>query len=187
MKLIRFSSLLFFLFLILGSCKRNEPDTIVFIGDSLIRNYDVEKFFPYLNTINYGVDGLSIKEMFSINYCYDESTVVLLIGTNDIKSDLSKEEINRISDEYLKLVNKLVYKKIICISILPRYDIEYNIIEQINKKIKEKILDIKNCVFLDISNNFLFKYTINPDYTTDGIHLSEKGYYVLSIELSKVL
>lgn len=72
----------------------------------------------------------------------------------------------------------------ICISILPRYDVDYIIIKSINEKIKNTICNRKNVFFLDIADDFLFNEDINQEYTVDGIHLNTKGYDLLASKLS---
>jgi len=75
------------LFLFLTGCSAAlEKNIVIFIGDSLVAGWDVEYYFPYLDISNLGVYGAKVNEI-KINAFPDDiskSTVVSLIGTNDI-------------------------------------------------------------------------------------------------------
>lgn len=64
----------------------NDKERVVFIGDSLIQNWDEEKYFPFVETINEGVDGYTISDCSNANLSHEGSTMVVLVGTNDLNN-----------------------------------------------------------------------------------------------------
>lgn len=169
------------------SCHIQNDNKTIFIGDSLIRNWDIERWFPYLNLENRGIDGLRLEDCLDLNISENEATIVLLVGTNNINNNLSTDYIEEFTNLYIEILNKYEYKKMICISLLPRYDVDYIIIKSINEKIKDVIDRRKNVYFLDIADDFLFNEDINQEYTVDGVHLNTKGYDLLASKLSVFL
>lgn len=169
------------------SCNKKEQDVTIFIGDSLIKNWDLERYFPYLNTENHGVDGYTIEQCQEHTIQYEHaSSIVLLVGTNDLNHETLK--IEPIIEEYIELINKYNnVKKIYCISILPKNNFPNNIIEDFNERLEKELVSIENTVFINVYNDFLWNGVINPEYTIDGLHLSTKGYELLTYKLSKCL
>lgn len=177
----------FLLILFLPGCNSGTQEKVVFVGDSLVRNWDTERCFPYLDSENLGVDGYRMRDCRNININNSEATVVLLIGTNDLALSNKTGYENEFADEYMELVNRFICKRIICISILPKDGFGYEVISNINRNIEGRLKAKENCVFLDVAGDFLYNGGINPEYTVDGLHLNTKGYDLLSSKLSKVL
>lgn len=174
-----FLLLLFFL----PGCNHNDSEKVIFIGDSLVRNWDTERYMP----LNLGIDGYPIADCSSITINNKETTVVLLAGTNDLTISNKIEYAEEFANQYMKLMKNFTCKRVVCISILPKNGSQYEIISDINKCIENKLKEQKNCIFLNVAEDFLYYERINPEYTVDGLHLNSKGYALLSSKLSKIL
>lgn len=178
-----FVLLLFFL----PGCSHNNSKKVIFIGDSLVRNWDTERYIPFIDSENLGVDGYTIADCSNIKINDKEATVVLLVGTNDLTKSDKTDYAEEFANKYMKLVESFTCKRIVCISILPKDGFKYEIINDINKCIESELKEQKNSTFLNIAEDFLYNGGINPEYTVDGLHLNSKGYALLSSELSKIL
>lgn len=166
------------------SCTTEKQHKIVFIGDSLIKNWDEEKYFPYLYTENRGVDGYKIKDCFEEIINNKDINVVLLVGINDLSSNI---KIDSLVEEYSLLINAFNVSHIFCISILPNDYTPSERIEDFNNRL-EKVLQIKaNVTFLNVYDEFYWQGHLNPEYTIDGTHLSPQGYELLTKRLSSLL
>ncbi|WP_304311276.1 acyltransferase family protein [Phocaeicola plebeius] len=176
-----------FLLFLLPGCNYKESEKIIFIGDSLIRNWDTEKYMPFLEAENYGVDGYRMEDCNNIRVNDKEAIVVLLIGTNNLITSNNTKYAEEFAEKYIELVNGFTCKRIVCISILPKDGFNYKIIHEINKCIESKLKSQRNCIFLNVAEDFLYNGGMNPEYTVDGVHLNSKGYDLLSSKLCEVL
>lgn len=75
------------------SCSDDEPTpepepepkgSMVFIGDSLIDNWTLENNFPGRGYINLGLSGANIHYIQKWQGRFQNDTVVVMIGTNDL-------------------------------------------------------------------------------------------------------
>lgn len=176
-----------FLFFFLPGCNHHEFKKVIFIGDSLIKNWDTEKYIPFMDTENLGVDGYKIEDCSNVKINDKEATIVLLVGTNNLVMSSNAEYAEEFADKYIKLVNGFTCKRIVCISILPKDGFNYEIIREINKCIESKLKSQGNSIFLNIAEDFLYNRGMNPEYTIDGVHLNSKGYNLLSSKLCEIL
>ena len=182
----RFASITHFLLLSLlfCSCNHDDQQKTVFIGDSLVRNWDIGKYFPYLYAENRGVDGCRIEDCMRLAFSDENSCAVLLIGTNNLEREMRQEDAYRIAEMYANLVMAFQANKVYCISILPRNGMPLDRIELVNHEIQKRLEQIGNAVFVDVYDDFRLGNGINPEYTTDGTHLSPMGYELLTYKLS---
>lgn len=107
-------NIIFIICLFIGgliSCHIENDNKTIFIGDSLIRNWDIERWFPYLNWENHGIDGLRPEDCLSLNISENEATIVLLVGTNNINNNIPTDYIEEFSNLYIEILNKYKYKK----------------------------------------------------------------------------
>lgn len=170
---------------LIAACTTEEEQITIFAGDSLIRNWDVERYFPYLKTENRGVDGCTLEQCFSQVKSDENTSVVLLIGTNNLTHEI--KDVEPLVEEYIQLVESFQVQRIFCISILPKNDFPNEVINQMNKRLEEELQSHKNVIFVNVYNDFYWNGEINPEYTLDGVHLSAKGYELLTYHLSKWL
>ena len=171
---------------------------IIFLGDSIIRDYDLNYFFPNIKDklFNCGVSGITTEGLFNILkngvVRHNPKIVVILVGTNDMN-----EYSNRRNEEIvLNIANIITQLKIllndlniVVLSILPcdekRYgkeainggSRENSRIIEINKYLKQFENHFKKLKFIDVFPTLADKNNnmVNA-YTHDGIHLNVKGY-----------
>ncbi len=182
---------------------------IVFLGDSIIRDYDLNRFFPDIKDklFNCGVSGITSEGLFNIIkqgvMRHKPKTVVILVGTNDmseINNKRNEEIIYNISRIICDL--KIILKKvnIVLISILPCDESRYgknaiggggrenSRIIEINSYLKEFENHFKDLIYVDAFTELADKTNnIVNSYTHDGIHLTLKGYEKLTALIKPIL
>ena len=187
--------------------KAIKKENIVFLGDSITYQYDLDHFYPEVPHVRSGVNGYCtddiIDHMEDFVYIYNPTKVVLLIGTNDIRfKDYDNEELvsqikkivtlikkNRktakIYVESIYPVNKESDDKKISQSMVGTRD-NKRIIE-VNKLLKE-MCEEEEINYIDVYDELTDESgNLNIDYTIEGLHLSVKGYEVLTERLKKEL
>lgn len=162
---------------------------VVFLGDSITEWYPLSSFYQGFTYANRGIAGDQIRgvsdRLVQTVYPLSPKVVVLSIGVNDILRDNSVLGCQRQYDDLLEnLKENLPDTTIIIGSILPvgenlaRYQ---DRIVELNSSIKN-LAKKHGCLFVDTHSRLLDQNTemILPAYTTDGLHLSESGYQVVS-------
>ena len=177
------------------------PDNYLFLGDSITDFYDLDKYYPDMPTVNSGVSGNTtediLKDMKKRAYQYNPSKVFLLIGTNDLDTKHSKEDIvNNVEKIISELKENRPKAELYIESIYPvNPDVRRSKsgnrnnddIKQINKELKKYCKENKiNYINLydllkDEDDN------LKEEYTKDGLHLSDEGYKVVTEEIKKKL
>lgn len=175
----------------------------VFTGDSLVEFYDLDKFFPSSNFINRGISGDTTKGLRSRVYENVVSLVpeciVIEIGTNDLNEDSVERVFARYKDILMFLKTALPTVRIIVQSLYPvNHDVNLvskmlvknrnnDNINRLNMLLKEACneLDIE---FVDI-NPYLKDEngSLKKEFTTDGLHLNDQGYNIVTEKLNEVL
>jgi len=154
---------------------------MILLGDS------ITAWNPRKDAVNMGVPGDTVRDILwrvedILELTGDE--VYLMAGINDIIMGFSE---GKILENYTKLVGTLKknFKRLIVISVLPVDSSSRNeIIRSLNKKIEE-ITQEAGGEYLDIYQEFTGKDgNIDIKYTTDGVHLSSKGYDLLNTKLT---
>ena len=177
------------------------PDNYLFLGDSITDFYDLDKYYPDMPTVNSGVSGNTtediLKDMKKRAYQYNPSKVFLLIGTNDLDTKHSKEDIvNNVEKIISELKENRPKAELYIESIYPvNPDVRRSKsgnrnnddIKQINKELKKyckenKINYINLYDLLKDEND-----NLKEEYTKDGLHLSDEGYKVVTEEIKKKL
>mgnify|MGYP004648804085 CR=1 FL=1 len=183
----------------------NNYGNYLFLGDSITEVYDLDKYYKEYKVVNSGISGDQTSNIYdNLNkraYVYNPSTVFLLIGTNDFEHGKTNEEIvkkieNIIDEINLNLPNAKVYLE----SIYPVNNTndkkinkemvgerDNNRIKDVNKQLK-KYCNNKNCTYIDIYD--LLKGNddnLKLEYTSDGLHMSSKGYEIITKELKKYM
>jgi lysophospholipase L1-like esterase len=166
---------------------QNMPpkNSMLFVGSSSIRMWDLKKYFSGINTINRGFGGSYLSESVyfadKIVLPYKPSLIVLYAGDNDVTDDKSPARVAADFNEFVKTVRKsLPQTPIIYISIKPsvaRWKLWPNM-KKSNDLIKTEIAKYDKVKFLNISNDMLGPDN-KPDpkyFLKDGLHLSHEGY-----------
>ncbi|GHT52258.1 hypothetical protein AGMMS49982_12000 [Bacteroidia bacterium] len=154
----------------------------------MVEGYDTEKHFPTLYIDNKGVGGYTIQNCKNLNLNCSGSVAVMLVGTNNLHGNITDENfINAFIAQYIELVDSLHADRLIAISILPRNNRDNTQIRLLNNALRNALSDKENVTFLDVFDAFSHNAGINPEYTTDGVHLSHWGYVLLTERLNQVL
>lgn len=175
----------------------SKENGVVFYGDSIVQGYDINKYIHEINDkYNCGIGGVTSETLLWI--CdeavvkYKPSLVYISVGTNDLGNTnmRSPREIALNIEKLIRLVRgNLKEVKIIIASTTPcdenkqgpkvgKYLRTNFNISIVNKEIKNICNRYENVEFIDIYSTLLDKISgnIKDIYTTDGLHLTEKGY-----------
>ena len=179
-----------------------KTENVLFLGDSITEWYPLEDFFENVPIVNSGKAGNTIEDILNNMkervYIYNPTKVFIQIGTNDIKKQ--KKDNNSISSNINKIIKGIKKNrpeaKIYVISLYPINDSDNekinkenvlpranNEIERINNMIKD-VCKKQNITYIDIYKELISEdKELNLKYTTDGLHLSDLGYF----KVTKVL
>ena len=177
----RISYYLALLLPIIFSCQDVQNDqTVYFVGDSMIANWDVEASFPNKICKNIGRDGAGINYLNDIHT--GDGITIILIGTNDLKPSLDEKHLLLLFESYKEAILKITTKSIFLISILPTNDTKKNfVIQKFNTLLGNWATTNNQITFVDSYQQFLNeKGVISYDLTRDGIHLNDYGYIILT-------
>lgn len=124
--------------------------------------------------------------------------VFLLIGTNDICNGTSTEQIIQNIKQIIKNIHQ--FDSTIDINIQSIYPINATNHNKINqeyifcrsnkviKDINNQLQQIPAINYIDLYNELVDSYgDLHLDYTTEGLHISEKGYEIVSNVIRKYL
>jgi len=177
-----------------SSCdKRDDIESISFIGDSLIARWDTENYFTSYNTLNLGKGGSGVEWIEQHRESLTNQTVVVLTGTNDLKRIGDNEELQAYVCRYINAVTRLNARKIILVSVLPKnrdVGISENIIQLIrdfNRMIQEQIEQSETIVYCDVFDEFIVGDELNMNLSYDGVHLNSFGYEILTNKVKECL
>lgn len=162
----------------------NNKNEIIFLGNSLIENFPLQEMFMNLDIKNRGVNGNTshdILKRMKVITAAKPAKIFLMTGINDIYRN--NENVDSAFQNIIKIC-KVIRKetpetKIYIQSILPvKSDGNINAkIAKLNSLISNSSKS-GNFYFIDLHSKFIENNQINPIYTTDGVHLSEKGYFL---------
>ncbi len=154
---------------------------MILLGDSIMA------WNPVKGVVNLGVPGDTTRDMLwrleEVEEAFGDE-IYLMAGINDIIMGFSDE---RILGNYILLIDELKkrFRGLTVISILPVDNMDRNKrIEALNVRIEE-IATEAQVRYLDIYSEFLGgDGRLDPSYTSDGIHLSTRGYELLNSKLN---
>lgn len=169
---------------------------IVFIGDSITDLYPLDSYYSDLNRACYNrgiggdttqgvIDRLKVS-IFDVN----PSTIVLMIGTNDIDGGVPNETIIENYKIILSEINKnQPMVELYFVSVIPQnkdlesytqlnVDKNNNTILTINEEIK-KLCDEFGCTYIDLHSNLIDENGyLRKELSDDGIHLNANGFEI---------
>lgn len=163
----------------------------VFVGDSITAGGRWEEWFPDERPRNLGVGGdttdavlTRLDEVIAL----DPHTVVLLIGTNDLAWRRSAEHIVRnIETILVKLRKELPSAQLLVQSVMPREAAYADTIKDINRHLWQFASTVR-AQYLDLWPAMATSDdAIDPEYSDDSLHLTERGYDVWVSELRTAL
>lgn len=161
--------------------------SIVFLGNSLTERFDLS-VFGNDKLVNRGIGG-DVTEgiLFRLDELIETKPkkIFIEIGINDL---IKGESVSSVLKNYEKIIQRIKTEspktELYIQSLLP-LDLPFSIFtsgEQLNKNINEVNGELKNlCVqyqinYIDLHSAFILNDKLNPDYSLDGIHLSDEGY-----------
>lgn len=174
-----------------------EQGQVVLLGDCIMENIDMLKYFNDMTIYNNSLSGDTTKSLLKTLYKraikYKPAKIFLSIGLNDIADEsLSVKEIyNNIIEIIKELQRRTKQSDIILVTLLPVHpsmrgkgvhnraeNIDNLDVEMLNyylknyaRRTKLQIVD----AYKHLKNDF---DQLHIQYTTDGFHLNEKGYDV---------
>lgn len=168
------------------SCQKEGFNEVSFIGDSIVARWDIKKFFPSTVCENKGLSGSGLDYIQSNSGCMKGKTAVVLFGTNDIE-----QFSEAYTEAYIQAIRNLLASRTVVISILSRArkgdDENINgFIALFNDDVKRKCAS-NGWQYVDAYDVMQNGGNIVWKYFSDGLHLSEQGYEVLSDELRRIL
>lgn len=171
-----------------------ETNDIVFIGNSITeQGEDWASKIDNSKAKNRGIagdtsDGI-LARLNELTF-YKPEKVFLLIGINDLFYD--PNSVQKVHENILKIVNEINSEspatEIFVQTILPT-DSERFIpkIIELNALLKSSAFQ-KPFTFINLHNRFvLLNGKINMDFSTDGIHLNDKGYEIWSEIIKNII
>ena len=163
---------------------------VAFLGDSLTDLYDVKSYYSQYTVVNRGVGGdktFDLENRLKVSvYDLKPKVAVMLIGANNFSTMFENYE--RIVSS---LKTNLPNTDIVLLSLTAMRDVwgRNNELACFNNVKIELIAQKYNCTFVDMFTP-LFDLNTNgiyPEYTTDGGHLTDKGYEAVTNILTPVL
>lgn len=163
---------------------------VAFIGDSLTDGYDVKRFYSDYLVVNRGISGdttFDLENRLEVSlYDLKPKIVVMLIGANNFKTMFDNYE-----EILVGYKTNLPNTRVILLS-LTSMSMEWgknNNIAKNNNIIIKSLAEKYSFEYVDLYNALLNEETgeIYEEYTTDGGHLTEAGYVVLTNEITPVL
>ena len=170
--------------------------SILFVGSSSIRKWDLKKYFPDLKTINRGFGGSHMEDPVyyadRIVLPYKPKTIVLYEGDNDISNGKSPEKIFADFKNFVKIVHENLPKtRILFICIKPsmsRWKV-INALRQTNKMIREYTKKDKKLQYVDVDAPMIGQDgKPRPElFEKDNLHLNHEGYVLWSSIIRRYL
>ncbi len=178
----------------------------VFLGDSITEFYDLKKYFPKEPIVNSGISGDTTEDILNNMekrvYQYNPSKVFLLIGTNDLQEGKTVEEVVTNIKKIISQIQKMrpqteIYLESICpVNESDEKGIKPSVVDKRNnhdiKKINEQLKSYakkENLLYIDLykvlKNNQ--DDNLKIEYTKEGLHISEKGYEMITKELKQYM
>ncbi len=165
--------------------------SVVFLGDSITAGGDWQSWFPERTVHNLGVAGDTsddvISRMDSV-VALRPGLVALLIGTNDLPARHSVEHLVR-NIEYImvSLRRELPGARLLVQSIMPRGREFAAQIQDANRHVRQFAPSI-NSHYLDLWPALALEDgEIDPEFSTDRVHLTPAGYQAWLSELHPAL
>ncbi len=178
----------------LEELKKEEEPIIykqVFIGDNLIKNYTLSKYYSGYEVINSSKENITseylLNNLDSMLYAYNPSKVFINVGLNDLSNKVDKDTIvSNIKEIIRKIKEKDSNIEIYLLSIVPLNSTDYENIKAVNEGLSKlsnvnKYVDIYE-ILKEVNGD-----TISSLYSENKKELNSKGYEVLTDALSKYL
>ncbi len=164
---------------------------VAFLGDSLTDGYDLKNYYPDYKVVNRGIGGdttFDLKKRLKISvYDLKPKVAVMLIGANNLNTMFENYE-----QILIGFKENIPQTKIVLLSLTSMGGEHWGKNNQLaafnNFKIK-KLAEKYGFEFVDLYTPLLNleDNEIYDEYTTDGGHLTPKGYDVITAQVTPVL
>lgn len=163
-----------------------------FVGHSQLDNWNIKEICGY-NVRNCGIGGISSFQYYDLILkeellSYKADFFVVMHGTNDIVYDYSLEEISESIMNTMNYIRKASDAPILfvkCMHTNGRMDRDNKMINAFNDYVCKRMPG--DVIVVDVSAVDDPFGNLKPEYTTDGLHLSELGYQVFEDILTNVI
>ncbi|MBA4394515.1 MAG: lipolytic protein [Desulfobacca sp.] len=167
----------------------NTPGVrIVMLGDSITARGNWLSLLKPNVIMNRGVNGdrtSDVRARIGEIYKLKPKWCFVMIGINDI---LSGQPIDRICDNYQKIIDDLIKREIGPIIQSTLYlagpDPKNELVEILNRTIK-KMAEERKILYLDLNRTLAPDKQLLAAFTNDGLHLNQAGYQAWRVELLK--
>jgi lysophospholipase L1-like esterase len=163
---------------------------VAFLGDSLTEGCDLEKYYPQYKTANRGIGGETthgLEKRLKVSvYDLKPKVAVMLIGGNNLDTMMENYE-----SILQGLQTNLPDTKIVLVSLTAmgaQWAEKNSLASENNVKIRQ-LAEKYGYTYVDVftplydgANN-----TIHTEYTVEGLHLTDKGYEVLSAAITPAI
>lgn len=159
---------------------------IVVIGDSHVQFGDWPRLLGRPDVDNLGIGGERSNQLQERikHYDFSCSTVVILIGTNDIGNMTAAE-----SDASIKNIigyAKQSAKHVIVVAPPPTSNASFNLKVALLRD-QDRAACTGTCSFLDMTTVLSDGDVVRPDLSADGVHFKESGYEIIAKGVSDAL
>ena len=164
----------------------NIDADIVFIGDSITKRGNFAEMFPDKTVCNLGIGSDTIENVInrtSMISAVNPETIFLLVGINSLHDDTLEECIA----DYSFLIQQITSQcdaNLYTISVMPisvdkakESKLSQETIVTFNTAIENATISC-NAEYIDLYSLLENNGSIDPKYTTDGIHLSDEAYQI---------
>ena len=160
-------------------------ETCVMLGDSITAQGDFQAYFESVTVINLGIPGdtiVGVTERFGQAAELSPDLLMILCGINSLSDDTLEKSLA----EYGLLAGRAAdlpeETRVVIQSVLPadeafmiRKSCSDGTIRAFNDGLRE-IAEKSGFDYLDLYSDFAVNGAMDPELTTDGLHLNKKGY-----------
>lgn len=167
---------------------------VVFLGDSLIENWQTDPAFPAINSMNQGVSGDVIEGVLNrldLVRAFSPRIVVLEIGTNDLKGIGDVDSAARGVCSIIEYLREGGCEQVILLGLFPTPENsaeiggKWMLLNAVYQRIAENIDGVR---YVDVSQAFANSDGFQEaSFFCDDIHLTAVGYNLLNRTLEPVL
>lgn len=181
-----------------------EPEpkhpSVIMLGDSLIRLGNWNKLVGRKDILNRGVSGDSLEGIFQRAQALPASTAKIIFLEGGI-NDLPHRDSRYLLAGYQNLISYWQSSPVIpvvtgLLYLSPRAAQSYTwrsdwqginaMVARLNDQLQQ-ICAQQNLDFLDLNRHLSIPDQLRPEYTTDGVHLTDAAYAIWAAEVSRIL
>ncbi|MCA9237894.1 MAG: hypothetical protein KDA44_20610 [Planctomycetales bacterium] len=176
------------------------PGSIIFVGSSSIRMWNLDKWFPDLPVVNRGFGGSTIADSVyfadTLVIKHNPSVIVFYAGDNDLAGGMSPEQVHRDFQEFVSVVRESLPETPIAYVAVKPSIARWKLADEIqaaNALIAADCAEDDTLMFLDVWPPMLGADGKPKQelFLADGLHMSDAGYQIwvdmLRPQLDKLL